>query len=236
MLQKLLANWFAALKSARGGLAIIIIVLLLSGVGALQVVRSGERPDAMPLTTASGVPEKPIQKSQTVLGDKTEQTNVSSPSANTQRTADAGAPTTTSKPKSTSSGGGTPANYSVSPPPEQGPIVSNVAVSLSGGVYCSFGYTQLLYQYAFDFNNWKHKTGAVSAVWEYTVPDRTDQILDLPGFTSFSVDSGVAQYSDKTLFIGLRPHPFAYLARLHVTAPNEIYSNWITVPTGSSTC
>jgi hypothetical protein len=104
------------------------------------------------------------------------------------------------------------------------PQILSVNVSLNGGAACGGA---IGYNYSLGFKN-NTAGGTVTARWELVSGLNYN---DYPSFPVLPFGQGTVQISDSLPpYQGFVSHNTSYSVRLHVTSPNSIYSNVITVP------
>jgi|GEM_PF-6814063 len=141
-------------------------------------------------------------------------------------------PATTNKPTagSTSTTTNKPTKPVVNPTPtpivnDGTPEITSVSVSLNGGAACG---ANIGYHYVLNFKDNKPKAGTINAKWEAVGASYGD----LPAYSPVSSFSqGTLQISDDVAtYHGFVSHMSSYSVRLHITSPNNTYSNVLTVP------
>lgn len=196
------------------------------GVGTLLAValRPEPKPQAVAITPAhrANAPQKaaatPTESPAAVQGESTAPAPAPKP-----------APTPAPAPAPTPSALTTqPLGNFMNRPPTGGPMrVTNVTVSLGAPVCNSLGFG---YSFAIDFNA-DHTGGTLIGNWEYVSGDGGYGVV-VPNETITPRTRSIMQIitdADRVMQSLAGP----YQARLHITSPNDIYSNWMQVPSAS---
>lgn len=218
--------------------AIAVAVLLTAGaVVAVQAHGNGKMQEAATTATAQRSTKQDAKKaanapetSEDVKGDST-----SAPAASAGKPA-----TSSSKPASSGSTPSTPTNYPLAnlkpwTPSTPDPMkVTGVSITL-GPLSCISGFQKYSYTYTLDFNTnnaggittgqWEASSdGGATIWWSTSLP--TSLFYQNPQY-----GTRVYESSPPGMFTSL-PGQTTYTARIHITSPNSVVSNWVTVPAG----